>query len=128
VHPFHARVRARALLLAALTISLTACALQFSTRRLGVPVTMAAPLAQVQPGDSFRVRAKAVYLFWGLAPVQQPNLQHALAGQLGTASGVANLSIVVRHRWSDLLVTVLTAGLVSSTTVTFEGVVTRGGP
>ena len=128
MHPSQPPLLARGLLFAAFAAGLSACALQFNTRRLGVPVTMAAPLAQVQPGDSFRVRSKAVYLFWGLASVQQPNLQHALAGQLGTGSGVANLSIGVRRRWSDLLVTVLTAGLVSTTTVTFEGVVTHGGP
>jgi hypothetical protein len=118
----------RVLYLAAVASGLSACALQFNTRRLGVPVTMAAPLAQVAPGDSFRVRTRAVYLLWGLASVRQPDLRQALAGQLGAGTGVANLSIRAVKRWPDLLLTVLTAGVVTSTTVTFEGVITRGGP
>ena len=118
----------RGLLIAALASGLAGCALQFNARRLGVPVTMAGPLAQVAPGDTFRVSSHAVHLFWGLATLHQPNLQQSLAGQLGIGSGVASLSIHARKRWSDLLVTVLTAGVVSTTTVTFEGVITRGGP
>jgi hypothetical protein len=118
----------RVLLIAAAASGLSACALQFNTRRLGVPVTMAAPQAQVAPGDSFRVRTRALYLLWGLASLHQPDLRQALAGQLGTGTGVANLSISAVKRWPDLLLTVLTAGVVTSTTVTFEGVVTRGGP
>jgi len=45
--------------------------------------------------------------------------------QLGGGTGVADLKIKVRSRWSDLLITALTAGLVVPRSVTFEGVVTR---
>src|SRR2546425_4756024 len=74
-------------------------------------------------GTPFRVTKHPVFLMLGLLPVSRPNLEDVLAGQVGTGAGVADLKITVRSRWSDLLVTVLTAGLVVSRSVTFEGVV-----
>ena len=63
--------------------------------------------------------------FWGIVRFKEPSLRKALAGQLGGASGIADLKIKVRSRWSDLLFTLLTAGLVVPRSVTFEGVVTK---
>ncbi|HEY2806434.1 MAG TPA: hypothetical protein VGI92_11315 [Gemmatimonadales bacterium] len=103
-----------------------ACALHFNARSLGVPVTMSEPLAQGVAGDSFAVTTKALHVFWGLATAHEPSLKQALAGQLGQGSGVRNLAIHSRKKWDDVLVTVLTLGLVSPTTVTFSGRVTRG--
>ena len=51
-------------------------------------------------------------------------LERALARQLVGGSGVADLRITVRSKWSDVLVTVLTGGLIAPRAVTFEGVVT----
>jgi len=113
---------------AALCLLLTGCALRFNARTLGVPVTMAAAAGQAVPGDSFRVTLRATHMFWGLASATAPNLQHALGGQLGTGGAIANLDIHARKRWSDVLVSALTLGFVSSTTVTFSGVVVRGTP
>jgi hypothetical protein len=48
-----------------------------------------------------------------------------LAAQLGGGSGVADLRIRVRSRWSDILITGLTLGLIVPRSVTFEGVVTK---
>ena len=106
----------------------TGCALRYDSRSLGVPVTMAAAAGQGVPGDTFAVTTHAVWLFWGLAPAKQPSLQQTLAGQLGTGAGVNNLSIHARMRWSDVLVTALTLGFVSTTSVTYSGVVARAGP
>lgn len=107
---------------------LGACALNFNSRTLGVPVTMAEPLAQGVAGDSFAVSSKAIHVFWGLALAKAPDLHQALAGQLGQGTGVHNLAIKARKNWSDILFTVLTAGIVSPTSVTFSGVVTHGTP
>ena len=63
--------------------------------------------------------------FWGIVRFKEPSLRKALAGQLGGASGIADVKIKVRSRWSDLLFTLLTAGLVVPRSVTFEGVVTK---
>ena len=71
----------RLALIAALPL-VAGCAMQYSARSLGVPVTMAEPLAQPVPGDSFNITLHAVHYFWGLAPGRAPSLQHALAGQL----------------------------------------------
>jgi len=89
---------------------------------------MAAPAGQPVPGDTFSVTTHAVYIFWGLATAKQPSLRESIAGQLGAAGGVNNLAIHSRMRWSDVLLTGLTLGVVSSTSVTFSGVVTQGGP
>ncbi|HEV8382963.1 MAG TPA: hypothetical protein VGQ29_15355, partial [Gemmatimonadales bacterium] len=60
---------------------------------------------------------------WGLVAASRPNAEDILAGQAGTGARIANLRIKVRARWTDLLITGLTAGLISPRSVTFEGVV-----
>ncbi len=69
--------------------------------------------------------SRAVYGLWGLVPIKTPSLQKALAAQLGGGTGIADLKIKVRSRWSDVLITALTAGLIVPRAVTFEGVVTK---
>jgi hypothetical protein len=118
----------RCLVPAVLCSLVAGCALHFNTRSLGIPVTMAAGAGQPVPGDTFNITTHAVYIFWGLASAKQPNLREGLAGQLGAGGGVNNLAIHSRMRWSDVLLTALTLGVVSSTSVTYSGVVTRGAP
>jgi hypothetical protein len=60
-----------------------------------------------------------------LAKLKEPSLRKALAAQLAGGSGVADLKIRVRSRWSDLLITALTGGLIVPRAVTFEGVVQK---
>jgi hypothetical protein len=64
-----------------------------------------------------------VFLVWGAFTAAEPNLEDLLAGQVGAGTRIANLRIRMRARWSDVLITVLTVGLVSPRSVTFEGVV-----
>ncbi len=109
-----------------LAISLLAgCAHTFDATTLGVPVTVASPAGQQAQGDRFRVSGKSVFGFWGLLKFREPSLRKALAAQLAGGSGVADLRIRVRSRWSDVLLTGLTLGLIVPRTVTFEGVVTK---
>jgi hypothetical protein len=108
-----------------LPAALGACALTFDTRSLGVPVTMASPVAAPAVGDTFTVTQTAVHLLWGTYEVRPVNLQSALANQLGEGRGIANLRIRTRHSVGDVLLTVLTVGLVSPTSVTFDGIITR---
>lgn len=100
----------------------------FSAGSLGVPATMSTAAGQAVAGDTFHVTTRALHLFWGAYPARVPSLQNALAGQLVGDAAVQNLRIRVRRRWSDVLVTVLTAGLLVPSSVTFDGVVTRGSP
>ncbi|MGH7498047.1 MAG: hypothetical protein ACREL3_04260 [Gemmatimonadales bacterium] len=108
-----------------LVLTLGGCAQTFDATTLGVPATLASPAGQPVEGDRFRVSGKAVYGVFGLVRLKDPSLRKALASQLAGGSGVADVKIKVRSRWSDILVTVLTAGLIAPRSVTFEGVVTK---
>jgi hypothetical protein len=66
-----------------------------------------------------------VYAFWGIAKLKQPSLRKAMAAELAGGSGLANVKIRVRSRWNDVLVTILTAGLIVPRAMTFEGVVVK---
>ena len=106
-----------------LALALSGCALTLDTSHLGVPVSLASAAQQPDSGTPFHVTKHAIYLVIGLVPVSQPNLEDVLAGQVGTGARIAHLRVKVRSRWSDVLVTGLTLGLVVSRSVTFEGVV-----
>jgi hypothetical protein len=108
-----------------LCVSLSGCSMTFDAATLGVPVTLASPAGQPPEGSRFSVTSRAVYALWGLAKLKQPSLRKALAAQLAGGSGVADVKIKVRSRWSDILVTALTAGLIVPRAVTFEGVVLK---
>jgi len=115
----------RAIISLLLVVSLAACAQTFDATTLGVPATMATAAGQPFAGERFVVSSKAVFGLWGIARLRQPSLRKALAAQLGGGTGIADVRIRVRSRWSDVLVTALTAGLIVPRTVTFEGVVTK---
>ena len=108
-----------------LALALFGCAETFDATNLGVPATLASPAGQPAQGDRFRVTGHAVYGFWGLFRIKQPSLQKALAAQLGGGKGIADVRIRSRSRWSDVLVTGLTLGLIAPRSVTYEGVVTK---
>ena len=109
----------------ALGLAAGGCALSFDSTHLGVPVSMAGAAQTPVEGTAFRVNRHPVFLGWGAFTVGAPRLEDVLAGQVGAGASVAQLRIKVRARWSDLLVTALTAGLFSPRTVTFEGVVVQ---
>jgi hypothetical protein len=113
----------RSACLTAGTLAATGCALTFEARTLGANVTVAAAPGGAPCAAEFRRSEKAVFLLWGLVAASQPSLQRALGGQVTGAQSVANLRIEVRSRLVDVLVTGLTAGLVTPRTVTFEGCV-----
>ena len=98
--------------------ALTGCALSFDSTKLGVPVSLAGPAPAAATGMPFRVTKHPVFVLYGLVTASPPNLEDVLGGQLGTGGRIADLRIKVRARWSDLLITGLTAGLFSPRTVT----------
>jgi hypothetical protein len=102
-----------------------ACAQTFDARTLGVPVTLSSPAEQPAQGDRFRVTSSAIFGLWGIVRFKEPSLRKTLAAQLIGGSGIADVRIRVRSRFTDLLVTALTAGLIVPRSVTFEGVVTK---
>jgi hypothetical protein len=109
----------------ALALSSSGCALTFDSQHLGVPATMAEPAQAPATGTAFHVTKHPVYLLMGLIPMAQPNLEDILGGQVANGTSIANLRIRVRARWSDLLITAFTAGIVSPRSVTFEGLVVK---
>ena len=111
-------------LILVLLLPLTGCAETFDATNLGVPATLATPADQPPAGDRFKVTQRSVYGLWGLAAIKSPSLRKALAAQLAGGNGIAGLKIKVRSRWSDVLITALTAGLIVPRSVTFEGIVT----
>ena len=102
---------------------MSGCALSFDATELGVPASMAESAQAPVQGKAFSVTKHPVFLLWGLVTASQPNAEDILAGQVGTGARIANLRIKVRSRWTDLLVTGITAGLISPRSVTLEGVV-----
>ncbi len=114
-------MRVGLLVVGALTAS--GCALTFDATELGVPTSLAERAQTPPQGTPFSVTKHPVFLLWGLTGAARPNAEDVLAGQAGTGARVANLRIKVRSRWPDLLVTALTAGLITPRSVTFEGVV-----
>ena len=119
------RLPRRALPALLLVSLLAGCAQTFDATSLGVPATVSSPASQPAQGDRFQVSGKSVFGFWGLVKYKEPSLRKAFAAQLAGGSGVADLRIRVRSRWSDVLITGLTLGLIVPRTVTFEGVVTK---
>jgi hypothetical protein len=108
-----------------LVASLAGCAETFDATTLGVPATLAVPAAEPVEGSRFSVTQRSVYGLWGIATIKSPSLRKALAAQLAGGSGIVGLKIRARSRWSDILITALTAGLIVPRSVTFEGVVTK---
>lgn len=107
----------------ALLLCLSGCAQTFDATALGLEAQMSSPAATPPNGQEFRVSGKAVYAFWGMVSLSKPDLRRALAAHVTGDARVANLKIKVRSRWSDVLFTIITAGLIVPRSVTFEGVV-----
>jgi hypothetical protein len=120
------RTRAAAVLTA--TLVLSACAHTFDARTLGANVSLASAPGAEPCGTRFRRSQKAVFLIWGLIPASRPSLQNALAGQVTGRAEIRHLRIRVRSRFTDLLFTGITVGLIVPRTVTFEGCVVDQAP
>jgi hypothetical protein len=112
----------------ALALAAAGCAMTFDATSLGVPASLASSAAQPVVGDTFNVRTKSVYLFWGLFQSVSPSLLNVLQGQVAGGRAVQSLRVRVSRRWSDVLITALTAGVVTPVTVQFQGVVVPGSP
>jgi hypothetical protein len=108
-----------------LCLTLAGCAETFDATTLGVPATLATAADQPPAGTPFKVTQRSLYGLWGVATIKSPSLRKALAAQLAGGSGIAGLKIKARSRWSDVLITALTGGLIVPRSVTFEGVVTK---
>jgi hypothetical protein len=120
-------VRRAARLLPIVAVLLAGCVQNIDATHIGVPVTLASAAGTPLPpgGERFTVTGKAVYAMWGITQISSPDLHHTLAGQLVGGKALVDVKIKVRSRWSDVLVTVLSAGIIVPRTVTAEGIVVK---
>jgi hypothetical protein len=118
-------VRTSRLLLCFMLLTVSGCAETFDATTLGVPATVAVPAGQQVEGSRFSVTQRSVYGLWGVATIKSPSLRKALSAQLAGGSSIVGLRIRTRSRWSDVLITALTGGLIVPRSVTFEGIVTK---
>jgi hypothetical protein len=116
-------MRRPALLLLAATQLLAACAMTFDGSRAGVPVTLASSVEGPPQGEPFSVESKVVYGLWGIATLREPSLERTLRSQLVGAKEVRDVRITVKSKFTDVLVTVLTLGLIVPRTVQASGVI-----
>ena len=107
------------------TIVLGACSTTIDATTLGVPATLASAAGQPPAGAAFRINTHSVFGLWGLAQIKKPSVDKILASQLVGGKSIANVRIRIRSRWSDLLITALTAGIIVPRSVSVEGVVVQ---
>lgn len=98
------------------------CSTTIDATNLGVPVTLSSAAGQRPAGEAFTINTHAVFGLWGIATLKQPAVHKILASQLVGKTALADVRIKLRSRWNDILITVLTAGLVVPRSVTIEGV------
>jgi hypothetical protein len=106
-----------------LLVLLAGCATTIDATTLGVPVSLSSAAGQRPTGERFTIGTHAVFGLWGLANLKKPAVDKILASQLVGKTGLADVRVRIRSSWSDVLITVLTAGLVVPRSVTVEGVV-----
>lgn len=107
----------------ALVLASSACALKMDSTDLGVPTSLAEAATAPPQGTAFRITRHPVYFLWGALGAAAPNLEDLLAGQVGTGTRITNVRIHLRSSFTDVLVTILTGGLIAPRSLTFEGVV-----
>ena len=116
-------LRSRVLLLLAFSLSLGGCAMTFDGSKLGVPVTMGSKAGSPPKGQPFKVSSGSIWVLWGAVPVKKPSLREPLGTQLMGGQSLEDVKITVHSKWYDVLVSVITLGIVTPRTVTVEGVV-----
>ncbi len=111
------------LLFAMALCTLSACAMTFDGSKLGVPVTMGSKAGSPATGAPFKVSSGSLWVLWGSVPVKKPSLRGPLGTQLVGGQSIQDVKITVGSRWYDVLISVVTLGLVTPRTVTLEGIV-----
>lgn len=113
----------RRLVVLSLVLLATGCSLTLDATKLGVPATLASAAGTPAQGEKFSVTSRAVYGLWGVVKFSEPKIQKQLAAQLVDGKEIADVRIKVRSKFSDILITGLTLGLIVPRAVTVEGVV-----
>jgi hypothetical protein len=119
-------LRTRALILPFVAVTtFNACATTIDSRSLGVETTLASDAREPAIGERFKINKTAVYMFWGLTQPGKASIKSVLGGQAQGNDKIADLTIKVRSRFTDVLFTILTLGIVVPRSVTYEGIIVR---
>jgi hypothetical protein len=116
-------MRRSTILLALALSTLSACSMTFDASKLGVPVTMGSKAGTPAKGQPFKVSSGSLWVLWGAIPVKKPSLRGPLGSQLVGGQSIEDVKITVGSRWYDVLISVVTLGLITPRTITMEGVV-----
>ncbi len=106
-------------------LSSSACVEVFDATTLGTRTMLSARAVEQPNGEAFAVTKKAVFVLWGLAAPNKISLDRALAGQVTGDAEIANLRVVTKSGVGDIIVTIITLGLVVPRTVTYTGVIVQ---
>jgi hypothetical protein len=98
------------------------CSTTIDATSLGVPITLSSAAGQRPAGERFKIGTHAVFGLWGMASLKKPAVDKILASQLVGRNALADVRVRVHSSWSDVLITVLTGGIVVPRSVTIEGV------
>lgn len=116
-------LRLRAGLVLAAVLALGGCSMTVDATDVGVPVQLSTAAGEPVEGREFQVTTRAIYGAWGLVPLRRPDIGKALAGQLVGGERIVDVRVKVRSRWTDVLISGLTLGLIVPRAVTYEGTV-----
>jgi hypothetical protein len=105
-----------------LVLLASGCSTTIDATTLGVPATLSSAAGQRPAGERFSIGTHAVFGLWGLATLKKPAVDKILASQVAGKTGLADVRVRIRSSWSDVLITILTAGLVVPRSVSIEGV------
>ena len=103
----------------AFAIAFIGCSTLPFESNLGKPVSMTK--IEDTPTTSFAQTTKALWLFWGLAPLSLPTVDQVAGPAVADHTGVQNLKITTKTEVLDFIVTTLANGIVTMRTVIIEG-------
>ena len=103
----------------ALAILVAGCATLPMESNLEKPVSMTG--VTDEQGEEFLEERKALWLFWGAMPLALPIVDEVIGPQVVDHTGVQNLKITTYSCPLDLIVTILTDGILTMRTVKIEG-------
>ena len=103
----------------ALAILVAGCATLPMESNLEKPVSMTS--VTDEQGEEFAEDMKALWLFWGAMPLVLPTVDEVAGPQVADHTGVQNLKVTTFSGPLDVIVTLLTDGILTMRTVTIEG-------
>jgi hypothetical protein len=103
----------------AFIVTFVGCATIPMESNMDKPVSMTE--VKDETAKTFVSNNKALWLFWGIIPLSVPEIDNVLVPQVSGHDGVQNLKITTESGFIDLVVTILTQGILFMRTVRVQG-------